>query len=113
MATIEILRYLLIWGTIGAVLFSFFVIFVFRFGIVYTARNEEGQLKEKIPLTGYLTSGGFLILVVLFLVTTNYFGFYQAGYQMNIWCLYALNLVLYLIVFLFDTLVIDGFVIGY
>jgi hypothetical protein len=49
MAAIEIMRYLLIWGTIGAVLFSFFVIFVFRSGIAYTARNEDGLLKEIIP----------------------------------------------------------------
>ena len=54
MTMIEILRYLLVWGTIGAVLFSFFVIFMFRSGIVYSARNEDGLLKEKIPLAGYL-----------------------------------------------------------
>ena len=113
MTVIEILRYLLVWGTIGAVLFSFFVIFVFVSGIVYSSRNEDGLLKELIPLAGYLTSGGFLILVVLFLVTAINFGLYQAGYQMNFWGFYALNLVLYLILFLFDTLVIDGFVIGY
>ena len=74
MTMIEILRYLLVWGTIGAVLFSFFVIFVFRSGIVYSTRNEDGLLKELIPLAGYLTSGRFLILVVLFLITANYFG---------------------------------------
>ena len=110
---IEILRYLLVWGTIGAVLFSFFVIFMFRSGIVYSARNEDGLLKRKNPPGWLSASGGFLILVVLFLVTANYFGLYQAGYQMNFWGLYALNLVLYLILLLFDTLAIDGFVIGY
>lgn len=86
---------------------------MFQSGIVYTTRNEDGLHKEKIPLAGYLTSIGFFILVVLFLVTVNYFGLYQADYQMNLWGLYALNLVLYLILFLFDTLVIDSFVIGY
>jgi hypothetical protein len=46
------------------------------------------------------------------LVAANYFGPYHAGYQISFWGMYALNLDLYLILFLFDTLIIDGLVIG-
>ena len=113
MSTSEVVRYFAVWGIIGATLFSVFVIFVFRTGVVYKARNEDGLLKEKIPITGYLTSIGFLFLIVFFLVAANYFGLIQNGYQLSFWSLYALNLGLYLILFLFDTIVIDGFVIGY
>ena len=109
----EIVTYLLVWGIAGAVLFSLFVIFIFRSGIVYTAREETGLMKKKIPLAGYLTSGGFLFLIVVFLVTANYVGLYRAGHQLSFWGVYALNLGLYLLLFLFDTLVIDGLVIGY
>lgn len=112
MSSFEMARYLLIAGIIGAVLFSLFVVFLFRSGLVYTARDEQGLLKKKIPLAGYLTSGGFLVLIMLFLVGSNYFGLHLAGYQISIWGLYALNLALFLILFLFDTLVIDGLVIG-
>jgi hypothetical protein len=78
-----ILSYLLIWGTIGAVLFSIFVILVFRSGIVYTTRNEDGLLKERVPLSGYLTSGGFLLMIVIFLVAANYFGLYRTGFNLS------------------------------
>jgi len=65
----------------------------------------------QIPLAGYLTSAG-LVLVIFFLIAANYFGLNQNGFVLSFWGLYALNLGLYLILFLFDSLVIDGFVIG-
>jgi hypothetical protein len=108
----EIVRYLLVWGIVGAVLFSLFVIFVFKTGLVYTSRKEDGLLKDKIPLTGYLVSIGFLIIIIFYLVAANYFGLFQNGYQLGYWSLFALNLGLYLLLFMFDTLFIDGFVLG-
>lgn len=108
----EIVRYLLVWGTIGAVLFSLFVIFVFRTGLVYTSRKDDGLLKEKIPWTGYLVSIGFLIIITCFLVAANFFGLFQVGYQLSFWGLFVLNLGIYLLLFSFDTLFIDGFVLG-
>ncbi len=92
MSTIEVVSYLVVWGIIGAVLFSLFVILVFKTGIVYTARNEDGLIIEKIPITGYLTSIGFLVIIIFFLVAANYFGLIQNGYQLSFWSLYALNL---------------------
>jgi hypothetical protein len=113
MSTSEVLNYLAVWGIIGAFLFSLFVIFVFRSGLIYTSRNKDGLLKEKIPLAGYLTSGGFLVLIVVFLVAANYFSLFQNRFTFNFWSLFAQNFSLYLILFLFDSLVIDGFVLGY
>jgi hypothetical protein len=60
----------------------------------------------------YLISGGFLVSIMLFRVGDNYSGLYLAGCHLSFWGLYALNLALYLILFMFDTLVIDGLVIG-
>ena len=92
MTLINVISYLVVWGIIGAVLFSSFVIFVFRTGIVYTARNKDGLIKERIPITEYLTSIGFLVIIIFFLVAANYFGLIQNGYQLSFWSLYALNL---------------------
>ena len=64
-------------------------------------------MPPQIPLAGYLTSAG-LVLVIFFLVAANYFGLNQNGFVLSFWGLYALNLGLYLILFLFDTLVIDA-----
>ena len=109
----EALFYLTVWSLIGAIVFSAFVIFVFRTGIVYTSRKEDGTLKEKIPLSGYLASIGLLIAIVGFLVLANYFGLVQQDFNLDFGTLFTLNLVLFLILFLYDTLVIDGFMLGY
>ena len=60
MSISDVSAYLAVWSLIGAVLFSLFVLVVFRTGIVYTSRGEDGLLKEKIPLSGYLVSGSLI-----------------------------------------------------
>lgn len=109
----DALFYLTVWSLIGAIIFSAFVIFVFRTGIVYTSRKEDGTLKEKIPLSGYLTSTSLLLAIVGYLVLANYLGLVQRGFMISFGMLFTLNLLLFLILFLYDTLVIDGFVLGY
>lgn len=80
----EIIIYLVTWGIIGAVFFSIFVIFVFRTGVVYTARNEDGLLKEEIPFRGYLTSGIFVLCIIGFLVLANYLGLTRQNIRLSL-----------------------------
>ena len=47
----------------------------------------------------------------LFQVTSNYFGLVRYGVGLNYWNLFLLNYGVYLILFLFDTFFIDGFVL--
>jgi hypothetical protein len=107
------LGYLALWSSIGAFLFSVFVVFVFRSGAVYTSRKEDGTLKEKVPLRGYLTMGAFLLIIVGFLVLANYLSLARTNVSLGFGGLFLLNMALYLILFLFDTLIIDGFVLAY
>ena len=109
----EVLSFLFLWSLVGSLAFSAFVVLAFRTGIVFSARNEEGHLKEAIPLRGYLVMGAFLICIVGFLVLANYLGLYRRGFQLSLSAFFVLNLALFLILFLYDTLVIDGLVIGY
>lgn len=51
MPFLSIIRYLLIWSLLGAAAFSLYVILAFQTGLVYTARQEDGTLKERIPLS--------------------------------------------------------------
>ena len=69
-------------------------------------------MKEKIPLRGYLTSAVFLLCIVGYLLLANYFGLARQNINLSFGALYLLNFALYLILFLFDTIVIDGFVLG-
>lgn len=46
----DVLSYLIVWSLIGCAGFSVYVVVVFRTGIVYTARKQDGTLKEKPPL---------------------------------------------------------------
>ncbi len=109
----EVLSYLAVWSIVGSIAFSVFVVLAFRTGIVFTARNEEGSLKEKIPLRGYLAMMGFMFCIVGFMVLANFIGLSRKGYVLSFGALFSLNLALFLILFLFDTIVIDGLVIGY
>ncbi len=112
MNMLQVLRFLALWSFIGSSLFSLFVIFVFRSGAVYASRRMDGTLKEEIPLRGYLAMAAFLLAILGFFVLSNYFGFVMSSLRLNFGSIYLLNLALYLILFLFDTVVIDGLVLA-
>ncbi len=86
---------------------------VFRTGIAYTARKYDGTLKEKIPFRGYFTMISFLVAVVGFIIIATYFGMARKEVKLGAGSLFIINYGLYLILFLFDTLFIDAFVLGY
>lgn len=113
MPTTLIFNYLLLWTLIGAFVFSIIVIYLFRSGRVYDARNEEGHLKEKMPLKGLLTMLAFLALIVGFITLTNYLSLVRNGIDLKFWPLFGLNLALIMILIIYDTLVIDWWVIGF
>ncbi len=108
----ETLSYLGLWSLIGSALFSAFVVFVFRSGLVYASRKDDGTLKERIPRRGYLVMGAFLLAIVGFLVAANACGLARNAFSISLGRLFALNFALYLILFLYDTFVIDGLVVG-
>lgn len=113
MSVKDALAYLAVWSLIGALLFSLFVVFVFRSGVVYASRKKDGTLKEEMPLRGYVAMFSTLLAIVGFLVTANYLGLARKHVSVGFGTLFVLNLTLYLILFVFDTVFIDGFVLGY
>ncbi len=70
----EILSYLALWSAIGWALFSAYVVVVFRTGLVYTARKDEGTLKDEVPASGQLNMLALLVAIVGFQVLANYLG---------------------------------------
>ena len=112
MSTSDAFSYLLTWSLSGCVLFSLFVLIAFRTGLVYTARKEDGTLKNRIPLKGILAMTIIpLGLFGLYLVS-NYFGWAQKGIPLDFGSLFLLNYGVYVILFVYDTLIIDGLVIS-
>ena len=107
-----ILCYLGTWSAIGCALFSAYVVVAFRTGIVYTARKEDGTLKRRIPISGYLNMLVFLLGIVGLQVVANYVGLDREALQVSFCSLFLLNFGHYLILFVFDTLVIDGLVLS-
>ena len=112
MTTQEVFSYLALWSAIGWALFSAYVVVVFRTGLVYTARNDDGTLKEQMPPSGQLNMLALLVAIVGFQVGANYVGIAGKTYQISFLSLYLLNFVHYLILFVYDTVFIDGFVLG-
>jgi len=107
-----VLHYLGLWGAIGCALFSVFVVVVFRTGIVFTARQEDGTLKKRIPLTGYLAMLIIPFDIVSLQVVANYFGLARRALEVSFFSLFLLNLGHYLILLIFDSVVIDGLVLS-
>ena len=85
---------------------------VFRTKLVYTARNQDGTLKERIPLSGYLNMLILLISIVGFQCLANYIGLARENIVLTFFPLFLLNFGHYLILFVFDSLVIDGLVLS-
>lgn len=112
MTLADVLGYLGVWSTIGCIAFSLYVIVAFRTGIVFTARKQDGMLKEHIPLSGYFNMLLILAIIVGFQVMANTLGLDRRGYAIDFLPLLLLNFGHYLILFLFDTVVIDALVLG-
>ena len=108
----EALRYLGLWSTIGCALFSVFVVVAFRTGIVFTARKEDGTLKKRIPVRGRLAMLTIPLGIVGLQVVANYFGISRQAFEVSFASLFLLNFGHYLILFTFDSVVIDGLVIS-
>ena len=108
----DILIYLGIWFLAGVLAFNLIVVFLFRSGLVYAARDQEGHFKRKIPLRGFLTVAGFLCLIIGFIVLSNYISLIVRNIFLDFCQLFLLNLSLMLSLILYDTLVIDWLVIG-
>lgn len=112
MAAGEVVRYLALWCAIGCVLFSLFVVVAFRTGFVYTARREDGLLKERIPVKGVMAMLTVPVAYIALQLVANSLGLARRGVSLGFGRLYLLNFAHYLVLFLYDTLVIDGLVIG-
>jgi len=112
MPTTTVLTYLALWSAIGCVLFSIYVVLVFKTGAVYTARKEDGTLKEKIPLSGLFNMLVLLLCIVGFLVAANYFGLVQREITLRFLPLLGLNYAHFAILFAFDTIAIDGLLLS-
>jgi len=112
MLTSEIISYLLTWGIIGCVLFSIFVVFAFRSGLVYTAREDDGLLKKRIPLIGVFAMSIIPLSLLGLHLISNYVNLVCKNITLNFLPLYLLNYGLFSILFIYDSLVIDGYVIS-
>lgn len=102
---------LMSWALIGIILFSILVYVYSQTGMFYTRKDEEGNLRKEKSLKGFLSS--FFILIGLFLIQFLYsfISLRNGGFPVTFSLLYLLNFLLYEILFLYDTFVIDIFVI--
>ncbi|MFX1253253.1 MAG: hypothetical protein ACFFCZ_16715 [Promethearchaeota archaeon] len=113
MSVLEILWYFGLWGVIGCVLFTFFVILVFRTGLVWTTRSKEDyHFKENIPLKGRLLILVIPVAIILLQVFANFFSLRLQNISLDLIGLFLLNYGLYFVLFLYDTLVIDLLILG-
>jgi hypothetical protein len=94
------------------VVFSLYIVVVFRTGIVYTSREQDGTLKQRLPLSGVLSSLSILVGIIAVQLASSFSLLSTQSDPVSFWVLLAVNYALFLVLFLYDTLVIDYFVIG-
>ena len=80
--------------------------------LVYAARNLDGTLKEKIPARGVVVSLSLLLISIGLLLLFDYFVLAPFASSLTIFHIFLLNFLLYLLIFIYDTYVIDYWVIG-
>ena len=107
-----VLGYLGLWSAIGCAVFSAYVVVAFRTGMVFTARKKDGTLKERIPVSGCLNMLILLLGIIGFQVGANYLGIVGKGHEVSFFSLLLLNFGHYVVLFLFDTVVVDGLVLS-
>jgi len=103
---------IIFWAIIGIVIFNLYVVFVFRTGLVYTARKPDGTLKERVPASGMAVSVSLLLISIGLLLLFDYFVLVPYASSLTIFHIFLLNFLLYLLIFFYDTYVIDYWVIG-
>ncbi len=100
----NIITNLILWSLIGIFIFNLFVIIVFRTGFVWKSRNKKGLLKKKQSLLGYLS---MLILPIGIISIQLLFSYFSFNSTFSFTKIFLLNYLLYAILFVYDTFVID------
>ena len=94
----------------GAFLLTIILLIVFRTGIVYSNRKEDGTLKERMRLKGYVVMGLTLVLILIFFVFCDYLTFRDIS--PGLMRIFVFNVLLVTSLSLYDGLVIDLWVLG-
>jgi hypothetical protein len=106
----NIISNIIIWFLIGACFLNIITLYVFRTGLVYKSRKKDGTLKKKMSIKGFLSFLIMSILILIFFLAFDYFVFRDIGQIKYIWVL-SVNLVLLLLLDLYDAYVIDFLVL--
>ncbi|MFZ2097238.1 MAG: hypothetical protein WAV05_11440 [Anaerolineales bacterium] len=112
MTSESVFYYLATWSVIGFIAFSAYVFVVFRTGLAYTARKQDGTMKEHIPLSGYINMFVLHITIIAFQYLANYLGLARENVAISFLSLFLLNFSHYFFLFVFDSVVIDGLVLS-
>ncbi|MHA2304344.1 MAG: hypothetical protein ACXACU_03045 [Candidatus Hodarchaeales archaeon] len=112
MKLLELLLYLAMWGSIGSAIFTLFVIVVFRTGLVWKTRSEDYKFKKKIPIIGYIVMASIPVGIISLQILANYISLNPQTYSPDFITLFVMNYLLYLVLFLYDTLIVDLLVLG-
>jgi hypothetical protein len=111
MSAAQVLEFYLLWSVVGCVAFNIFVVVVFKTGFVWVARNKAGELKKDMPFSGYLAMLFIPLSIIGLQIASNYISLERNGIELGCLALWLLNLGYYLVLLLYDTLVIDYLVL--
>lgn len=100
-----------IWLITECAVFNIVVIFLFRTRLVFSARDEKGEMKRKQTPKGWLAIAGFLILILFALFEYDWFLLPQSA-GMSFGQILLINFIFLILLVLYDSFVIDLLIIG-
>ena len=98
------------WGLLGVGLFTGMLGLAAKTKVFEMVRDEDGRMRKDTPLAGKLLKAGFVVVLIGFFLLANHMGLAPGG-PMEFKELFTHDLLVYMIILLFDTFVIDILVI--
>lgn len=103
---------LLLWFLGSILVFSLMVLLALRSGAAFRVRQEDGSLRQHRSGAARLLKLLVLALLVGLLLLFDYSTLVRAGVVPDFWLTLTLNFSLFFLIFLYDTVIIDYWVIG-
>jgi hypothetical protein len=105
--TADFWAYIGIWSLIGSAGFSLLLVIAIATNVLRLVRDENAELRNPMPLSGWLVLVGFILTATSFPLIAAYVGLVSRGMRPDFWQLFLMNFLIFIMVSFYDTFIID------
>lgn len=107
LTTRNFLVYVGSWSLIGIGAFSLFLIIAGITKAIQLVRDEDAELRNPMPLSGWLVLIGYALTATSFPLIATYVGLALKSLTPGFWQLFLMNFLIFMMVSFYDTFIID------